>query len=119
MSFDIFALHFYELSENVNYAGGKGVPADRMARMMLEVFKDYILSQDFQKCLKIIRIVIFDKKMLETFVTEAKSTLDPTKASRKGFCKYSIFWFNFYIYCMFLTSFKSFFQFYTYRQVKV
>ncbi|XP_053377233.1 protein mono-ADP-ribosyltransferase PARP14-like isoform X2 [Mercenaria mercenaria] len=73
--------------------GGKGVPPDRMAKLMIETFQDYIKSSDFQKCLKTIRIVIFEERMLDLFISEVKATLDPVKASKgKGFFSDLKFW---------------------------
>lgn len=68
----------------IHFAGGKGVPAEQMAKTMIEAFQDFIKSPKYKGSLRTIHIVIFDRKMLETFVAVIKTALDPQQ--KKGFC---------------------------------
>lgn len=63
--------------------GGKGVPAEQMAKTMIEAFQDFIKSPKYKGSLRTIRIVIFDRNMLGTFVAVIKTALDPQQ--KKGF----------------------------------
>ncbi|XP_060567744.1 protein mono-ADP-ribosyltransferase PARP14-like [Ruditapes philippinarum] len=73
--------------------GGKGVAPERMAKTMIETFQNYIKSQDFKRCIKTIRVVIFDEKMLELFISEIRAIMEPDKApKKKGFFSDLKFW---------------------------
>lgn len=66
------------------FAGGKGVPADQMAKTMIEAFRDFIKSSKYTGCLSSIYIVIFDSKMLDTFVAVIKASLYPQPRKSLG-----------------------------------
>lgn len=70
--------------------GGKGVPADQMAKTMIEAFRDFIKSSKYTGCLSSIYIVIFDSKMLDTFVAVIKASLYPQP--RKSLVQEMKFW---------------------------